>query len=169
MTTPFSDEEIEQLRNLLEVEAIKKVRQLYSHLMDTQQVDALVALFSEDAICEFGPDFGTWHGRETISRNYHQVFTGDAANAFQSMHNISNHWVELIGTNKAVGRSYLIDAVTTTAATDMPIVWLGVYDEAYEKVNGKWLISRCSLHFFWPKRGVGEGFPQPFPPHPKER
>ena len=60
---PFSYEEIQKLRELLEVEAIRKLRNLYAHLLDSGDIDALAALFTEDAVCEFGP-YGEWHGRE---------------------------------------------------------------------------------------------------------
>ena len=44
---PFSSEEIKKLRELLEIEAIRKVRLLYSQLLDSGEIDALVALFTE--------------------------------------------------------------------------------------------------------------------------
>ncbi len=160
---PFTKEEIRRLRNLLEVEDIRKTRLLYSTLMDTQRIDELAELFTEDALCEFGP-YGEWRGRETIRANYKGVFSGDSAGLFFAMHNNSNHWVELTGEATAVGRSYLIDVVTTADKEANPITWFGVYDEEYAKVDGRWLVSRCSLQFLWPERHISTNFSGVFPP-----
>ena len=159
--TELDKDEIQELRELLEIEKIRKVRHLYSLLMDSGQIDALADLFTEDAICEFGPEYGNWEGREMIRSNYHGVF--DAQNQFDAMHHSSNHYVELTGPDTATGRSYLIDVVTTTKPEDQPIVWFGLYDEDYLKVDGKWLIKRCSLQFLWPTKMTMPDFDKPYP------
>ena len=159
--TDLDNDEIQALRDLLEIEKIRKVKLLYSHLMDSGQIDALADLFTEDAICEFGPEYGNWEGRETIRSNYHGVF--DEQNHFDTMHHGTNHYVELTGQDTATGRSYLIDIVTTTKPEDQPIVWFGLYDEDYLKVAGQWLIKRCSLQFLWPTRMTMPGFEEPYP------
>ncbi len=146
----FTNEEINELRELLEKEKIRKLKQLYSHLMDSGQIDALADIFTEDAVCEFGPEYGNWEGRETIRKNYHGVFDGQAQ--FSAMHHITNHYIDITGPDTAKGRSYLLDVVTTAEADAQPIVWFGLYDEEYRKVDGTWLISKCSLQFLWPKR-----------------
>ncbi len=160
---PFTSEEIKKLRELLEIEAIRKVRLLYSQLLDSGEIDALAALFTEDALCEFGP-YGEWRGRETIRANYQQVFGEQIKQTFGSLHNTGNHWVELTSPTTAVGRSYLIDVLTHTDPAANPIEWFGLYDDAYEKVDGAWLIKRISLQFLWPQRQLTDGFPEPFPP-----
>jgi len=160
----FTADEVRSLKRLLDIEAIRKVKLLYSQLMDSHRIDDLAEIFTEDAVCEFGPEYGNWVGRETIRTNYKQVIAGPGSTVFGAMHNVCSHWVEITGPTTAVGRSYLIDTVTTLPADQMPIVWFGVYDEAYEKVDGKWLISRCSLEFMWPKRMNNPGFvPAAFP------
>jgi hypothetical protein len=160
---PFTSEEIKKLRELLEIEAIRKLKMLYSQLMDSGEIDALAELFTEDALCEFGP-YGEWRGREMIRQGYRQVFADVMKMKFGSLHNTGNHWVELTSPSIAVGRSYLIDVITHTDPTDNPIVWLGLYDEDYQKIDGAWLIKRISLQFFWPERRLSDGFPEPFPP-----
>ena len=160
---PFTSEEIKKLRELLEVEAIRKVRVLYSQLLDGGEIDALAAIFTKDALCEFGP-YGEWQGRETIRANYQQVFREQIKYIFGSLHNTGNHWVELTSPSAAVGRIYLIDALTHTDPAANPIEWFGVYDDAYEKIDGAWLIKRMSLQFLWPQRQLTERFPEPFPP-----
>lgn len=159
--TQFTSDEIQELRQLLDKEKIRKLKQLYSHLMDSGQIDALANLFTEDAVCEFGPEYGNWEGRETIRTNYHDVF--DAQDQFSAMHHITNHYIDMTGPDSAVGRSYLIDVVTTTSPEDQPIVWFGLYDEQYQKVDGNWLIKKCSLQFLWPSRMTMPEFETPYP------
>ncbi|MFL2503928.1 MAG: nuclear transport factor 2 family protein [Candidatus Azotimanducaceae bacterium] len=157
----LSSSEIGELRELLEKEKIRKVKQLYSHLMDSNQIDALADLFTEDAICEFGPEYGTWEGRETIRTNYKGVFA--EFNRFDAMHHVTNHYIDILGPDTAEGRSYLHDVMTTVEPEGQPVVWYGLYDEDYRKVDGTWLISRSTLQFLWPQKMVTNTFEEPYP------
>ena len=40
----------------LEIEAIKKLRVLYSQFFDSHRTDEMAMLFTEDAVCEFSDD-----------------------------------------------------------------------------------------------------------------
>ena len=160
-TSPFTSAEIVRLKKLLEIDAIREVRQNYSTYLDTLQVDKLADLYTENALCEFGP-YGEWRGRETIRENYRAVVSGDGAGLFHSMHHNTNHSVELVAENRATGRAYLIDVVTGVEKTAQPVLWYGVYDEIYEKVNDRWLIDRCSLQFLWPERHMSDAFMRSF-------
>ena len=85
------------------------------------------------------------------------------SNLFMAMHATCDHFVELTGADTATGRSYLLEPMTETAAGENPFIYLGVYDEDYRKIDGQWLIARCSLQFFWPERHVTNDFPGGFP------
>ena len=50
---------------LLAIEEIRNLRLEFSACFDHQDLDALVALFTDDAICDFG-SYGVWNGRDTI-------------------------------------------------------------------------------------------------------
>ena len=159
--TDITAGELKELRELLEIEKIHKLKMLYAHLMDSHQIDALADLFTEDAVCEFGPEYGNWEGRETIRANYHGVF--DEGDQFGAMHHQANHFVDLTGPETATGRSYLLDVMTTVKPEEQPIVWFGLYDEEYRKTKGQWLISKCSLQFLWPQRMTMPDFQNPYP------
>ena len=59
------------MEQLLEKEAIKELRIMYSHYFDGKNLDGLVDLFTEDAVCEFGPEYGgDWVGKARIRENY---------------------------------------------------------------------------------------------------
>ena len=160
---PFTAEEIKRLRELLEVDEIKKLILKYSQLLDSGQIDELAQIFTEDAVCEFGP-FGSWGGsREAIRESYQKVWESDAKMEFGFMHNTCNHWAELTSDTTAVGRHYLLDVYTYRAPEANPFEWFGVYDSAYEKIDGTWLIKRLALHFLWPSRELAEPFSSAFP------
>ncbi|HCC42797.1 MAG TPA: hypothetical protein DEQ32_00280, partial [Gammaproteobacteria bacterium] len=95
----LTSDEIKELRELLEIEKIRKLKLLYAHLMDSHQIDDLANLFTDDAVCEFGPEYGNWEGRETIRSNYHEVF--DSSEQFAAMHHQCNHYVDLTGPDTA--------------------------------------------------------------------
>jgi hypothetical protein len=55
--------------DLLDIESIKHQRALGSKYLDSGDLEALVDLYTEDAVCEFGP-YGSWHGRDTFLTNF---------------------------------------------------------------------------------------------------
>ena len=166
-TPSFSPEEITRLRELLDIEAIRKVGVLYSQYLDSDYLEALAELFTEDAVCEFGP-YGQWVGRETIYKNYVEVERTSGPNPgskpYQAMHANTNHWVEMTGPDTAVGRRYLLDLLTNRAPDQHPFIWLAVYDEEYRRVAGSWQISRSTIQFLWPEKHLTGAFPGTFPP-----
>lgn len=156
------------VEELLEIESIRKLRVRYSYYLDTGALDALVALFTDDAVCEFGP-YGVWTGKATIAKNYTGVMAAAILEKgpFQTLHVNTNHWVELTQPDAAVGRLYLVDLALGGAPDKNPMVWLGAYDEAYRKIGGAWKISRSSLQFMWPERHLTAGFPGAVFPDPR--
>ncbi|WP_293903165.1 nuclear transport factor 2 family protein [Phenylobacterium sp.] len=145
--------------DMLDIERIRKLRILYSYYLDAGEIDRLVALFTDDAVCEFGP-FGVWEGVEMIAENYRRVMGPVIEKGpFQSLHANTNHWVEITGPDTALGRLYLIDLAFGGPPETNPMVWLGVYDEAYTRVAGQWRIQRSGLQFMWPQRHVSDNFP----------
>ena len=159
----FTPDEIKRLRRLLDVDDIKKLGLLYSQLQDHAYLDKLADIFTEDALCEFGP-YGTWNGRQEIREHYAKVKEANGGSSFSALHANSHHWVEMTGPDTAVGRRYLLDLMTTRPKDESPFIWLGLYDEEYRKVDGQWLIARTTLQFLWPEKHITGDFPGEFPP-----
>ncbi|RMF11309.1 MAG: nuclear transport factor 2 family protein [Alphaproteobacteria bacterium] len=154
MSDQFTDAEIADLRRLLEIEAIRRLRLDYSRAVDLRDIEGVIDMFTDDALCEYGP-YGTWSGKETIARNYREMFAGEAIDPpFSSQHLNTNHTVDILSETEARGECYLIDVDTRASPTANPIIWFAHYDEQYRKENGKWLFCRSSLNFFWPERHV---------------
>ncbi len=145
-TAPLTVEE------LLEVEAIKRVRILYSHYFDMADIDSLMDLFTDDAVCEFGPNYGgDWVGKERIRAGYDE-FSGDAGQFTGAMHANTNEWIELTGPDTAKARWYLLDLSLSGPADQNPLMLMGIYDDVYRKVGGEWKIARTYIDFVWPNR-----------------
>ena len=144
---------------LMDIEKIKRLRVLYSHLLDSNDLDKLVLLFTEDAICDFG--LGRWNGRDELRQNLVKVHTQyDTRHAlsYPYIHSVSNHWVELTGSDSAEGRCYLTCWVTAEAERN-PLLLLGIYADGYRRQGSDWRIERSRVDYIWPKRDVVGGVP----------
>jgi len=150
---------------LLAVESIKRQRLLYSYYLDSGDLHSLVELFTEDAVCEFGP-YGVWTGKDTFYEKFAEAEKPWYANGyFSNLHAVTNHLVELTGAEAARGRVYLLDFVVRKLdRDDNPLYWLALYDEEYRKVDDIWKIARCSLYFTWPERHLDDAFFQKWAP-----
>jgi hypothetical protein len=146
--------------DLIALEEVRQLRGAYCAYLDHHELDALVGLFTEDAVCEFGDEFGRWNGREEIRRGYVQALA-DIGSRFDSMHVVTNPWITIEGPNRAHGRWYLIDllarqaphsALSTRGGHDNPLLYLGVYEDDYVKVDGAWRFAHVKLHFLWPQK-----------------
>lgn len=153
----FTADEVKELRKLLEIEKIRKVKNMYSHLMDGRDIPALANIVAEDCVCIFGP-YGTWTGRDQIHKGWAEVFK-DAV-PYGGFHATTNMWIEMTSDTHAVSRVYLHDiSMEQDPRGANPVVWYGTYDEEYEKINGEWKIKKCVLQFLWPKRLVTDDYP----------
>jgi hypothetical protein len=146
------------VEELLEIEEIRNLRVLYSHFFDGCDLDGLVGLFTEDAVCEFGPAFGgDWVGRDVIRANYAQQYERTAGVDHSFLHVVTNPWVELLAADRARGRCYLLDISTSVPAGSNPLRLLGIYVDSYRKLDRRWYIDRTRIDFLWPDRSVAAG------------
>jgi len=142
------------LEELLETENIKQLRIKYSHYFDGKKIEELCDLFTEDAICEFGPDYGgDWIGRDAIRENFQRFADGEGP-PYGVLHAVTNPLIEIKSKTIAHGRWYLHDLMTQEGQKNTQILY-GIYDDVYKKVFGRWLIYRTRIDFLWPKRNVG--------------
>ena len=153
VTAPTQDgrSAMDPVTRLIEIEAIKDTRHMYSHYFDGRRLDDLVGLFTADAVCEFGAAYGgDWIGRAQIRTNYARYLSADAP-AHGVMHSVTNPWIRLDSADSARGRWYLLD-LHTSPGVENPLILFGIYDDLYRKVDGRWLIHRTRIDFLWPNR-----------------
>jgi len=141
--------------DLLDIHEIENLRIQYSAYFDGREIDKLMGLFSDDAVCEFGPEYGgDWEDPETI-RNSFLRYMEREGQAWSVLHAITNHTIELTGPDTAKGRCYLLD-LNLTDGNENPLYLFGAYDDLYKKVDGQWLIYRTRIDFLWPNRYILE-------------
>ena len=153
----FTEEEVAELRTLLEVEKIRKVINLYSQLMDARDIDAMAQVYTEDAIGIWGP-YGTAHGRAEIHHMLSASYPG--RRPYDGLHCTTNPWIELTGPATALSRTYLIDVFPGAENAANPVVLYATYENDYRKVDGAWKIARSEIAFIWPERLVPETYPR---------
>ncbi len=145
--------------SLLAIEEIKHVKYLYSHLYDGGDVEEAIKLFTEDAVCEFGPRYGDWIGRNQIFEKYSGIWANNRANGglpYEVLHAFTNPHIVLTGPETAEGWWYLLEFTTKVGAEKPPRIF-GVYRDEYRKVEGAWKIARMRVDFLWPIRAFKDG------------
>jgi len=145
----------QKIEQLLHIEAIKNLRILYSHYLDSNKLKELTHLFTVDAVVQTDRD--PWCGREGIYAGLDKAFKDyDQSNHgnYPFLHAITNHWVEITGPTTAQGRCYLIDLVTGRPKNESPLLLLGLYADEYVLIGEKWQISKSQLDLVWPDRNV---------------
>ncbi len=142
------------LEQLNDLECIRRLRVLYSHYYDGQDLDALCSLFTKDALCRFGAGHGgDWNCLPAIRANYAAWFE-KFPGSFSVLHAVTNHWVELTGPVSATGRAFLLDYNFHRPQRPTPLGTVGVYDDVYAKTESGWKFQRMSLDFLWPDREI---------------
>jgi hypothetical protein len=102
----------DDVRYLIDRQAVVDVLHTYCHLVDTQQIDRMVEeVFAPDGSDDHGQ--GPVSGRENIAAWFHEAVTNIAANA----HNVSNVTVEIDG-DSARMRSRVTSWTWTMATLD---------------------------------------------------
>ena len=141
------------IEDLINIHDIKNLRIKYSAYFDGREIDKIMDLFTADAVCEFGPEYGgNWETHETIRANYLSYMEKDDL-PWRWLHVVTNHLVEMTGPDTAKGRCYLLDLNMEEGNKD-PLFLFGVYDDLYKKVDGQWLIQRTRIDFLWPDRYI---------------
>jgi ketosteroid isomerase-like protein len=150
------------IEELLEIEQIRTLRDTYAACLDGQDVARLADLFCDDAVCEFPEQFGgNWVGKDTIVSNFAEQIrtTNEPPDA---IHVVTNPWITLTGPDTAHGRCYLIDLrsqqgaeaapMTTGGGHENPLLFLGMYEDDYRRVDSGWKFAKIRLPFFWSDR-----------------
>ncbi len=128
--------------------ALRRIEQLkydYCWAYDSGDLDAVVGLFTEDAVCEMG-FFGTWRGRAEIRAGYADVMASTGIPGSRR-HMPGNPQITVEG-EAARGRWYLVD-YRTEAGVAQPTRIIASYDDLYSREGDRWLISRTSLEVHW--------------------
>jgi ketosteroid isomerase-like protein len=132
-------------QELADTEAIRRAKHMYSWYYDSVDLEGLLTLFTDDAVCDFGP-YGTWVGIEAIREGY-RVNLEREGEPYTTLHAMANQVITLNG-DTAHSRCFLLDLVMG-AADRNPLQLVAIYDEDFRRVGDSWKISRSRIDFLW--------------------
>ena len=130
---------------LVELRRVEQLKYDYCWAYDEGDLDRLVGLFTDEAVCELG-FFGTWRGAEELRRGYGELMAATGIPGSRR-HVVSNPAIEIVG-DRATGRWCVLDFRTEPGLTQ-PVRILAVADDEYHRVHGSWRIARSRLDVQW--------------------
>ena len=129
------------LEGLLDKAAISDIIHAYCYHFDRAEADEVLALFTGDAVVDYGPDVPTMTGVEEIG----PMIAGGLANFFAATsHHISNVAIQFDGPNAAQSVSYLYAWHRYQDGRPNSELW-GQYHHELCRTSEGWKISRLVL------------------------
>jgi len=128
---------MDPLRELVEVEAIKRLKYKYMRCIDQKLWDELAEVFTADATSSYGDGKFSFRGRDAI---IDLLSKGMSAPSFPSSHHVHHPEIELTSETTAKGAWALEDTVIEKAA-GWTLRGAAFYADEYVKQNGRWQIQ----------------------------
>ena len=145
------------LQELNDLENVRNLRLDYTHHFDGGDLETLLDLYTDDAVCDFGP-FGTWNGKDELRSGWAPYFGPDkdrSAPFCHGRHAVTNPRVDLRG-DEATASWFLHDIVFRNddgTMREQPVLLYGTYVDECARIDGVWKLTRTTLHFSWPVAG----------------
>ena len=131
------------LRQLLDIEEIKRLKARYFRSMDQKHWDEFAQVFARDAVLEVPEANLVKHGREAITASVSGVLTN-----VRTVHHGHMPEIELLGPDTARGVWAMFDYVEFPPGKSGERTGLkgyGHYREEYVREDGAWRIARLRL------------------------
>jgi ketosteroid isomerase-like protein len=129
------------LLELLDRRAIEDLIHSYCRHFDQNEPELVAALFTEDAVVDYGPEFPNIDGAasigETIAVGLEQTFAATS-------HHVSNIQVTFEGPDHATGLTYLYAWHRYRDGSPDGELW-GRYHHRFERTSGGWRIAGLVL------------------------
>lgn len=123
--------------DLVEIEAIKRLKYRYMRCLDQKRWQEIGECFSDDATAAYSGGKYAYTGREAIV-GFLSGSMGD--DSFHSAHQVHHPEIDLTGATTATGTWSLQDTVIDTK-WDIIIRGAAFYEDEYVKRDGVWLIQ----------------------------
>jgi len=142
----------DQLRTLVEIEAIKQLKASYCYLVDagsagdSAKIDELLELFTEDAKGDYGP-MGTYEGKEALTKLFKEASPEVMPFSAHMVHN------PIINVDEESATGWWYFEISCTIKPLNKAVWIqGKYEDEYVKVEGKWKFKsiKATINYFTP-------------------
>jgi hypothetical protein len=123
---------------LLDIEAIKRVKYKYLRCLDQKLWDEMADVFTEDAVAAYSGGKYAFEGRGEIIAF---LVRSMGAETFHSSHRVHHPEIDLAGDGTAVG-VWAMDDVVVMTDWNLTVRGAAFYEDVYRKVGGDWLIAR---------------------------
>ena len=134
-----------ELKALVEIEAIKKLKAKYWRCCDRKLWDELAECFTDNAVANYS---SRCEGKAAILQLIQRSL---GPRTILSTHRGHNPEIELTGANTAKGIWALYDYIVDTQANTSRAGW-AYYEDEYSKEAGKWQITSSTIvRIFWEK------------------
>jgi len=130
------------LNELRDIEAIKRLKATYCHLVDAGRWDDLAELFTADARCDYG-FFGCYEGRDQIVNTFFRGLVASAASF--NAHMVHNPIIDVRG--DAASGAWYLTAHTTIQPANQAVWVMGIYHDEFRRVAGIWKLASLEFEF----------------------
>jgi hypothetical protein len=131
--------------DLVEIEAIKRLKYRYLRCLDEKLWDELRDCFSEDATSAYSDGQLSFDGRDAILEFLRSAM---GAASFHSSHFVHHPEIDLVGPAAATGVWALEDTIIEASA-GITIRGAGFYSDEYRKSDGVWRIGHTGYRRTW--------------------
>ncbi len=131
----------DSLQGLLDKSAIADVIHAYCLHFDRADAEAVAALFTDDAVVDYGPDVPTMSGLDEIKP---MVAKGLADLFAASSHHVSNIMIQFEGPDQATSICYLYAWTRYQKGNRDGELW-GQYYQEFRRTAGGWKIAKLVL------------------------
>lgn len=131
--------------DLVELEAIKRLKYAYMRCVDQKRWDDLAELLTDDVVARYSAGKYAKNGADAVIEWMRSTMDHDA---FHSSHRANHPEIEFVSDVEATGTWTLDDTVIDTAQ-GFTMRGSGFYDDRYRKIDGRWLIAETGYKRTW--------------------
>jgi hypothetical protein len=124
--------------DLVEHEAIKRLKYKYLRCLDQKRWDEMRECFTEDAVAAYSGGKYAYDGRDAILEFLRRAM---GAETFLSSHRVHHPEIELRSPSEATG-TWALEDVVIEEKWGVTIRGAAFYEDEYVKRDGRWLIRR---------------------------
>jgi ketosteroid isomerase-like protein len=130
------------VRALVDRQEITDLIHAYCDCFDRNDPEGVAALFTDDAVLDYGPEFDNIVGREAIAP---RIAVGLERTFAATSHHVSNIQITLESADDARSLSYLYAWHRYCDGSPDGYLW-GRYVHRFRREHGRWLIAELVLH-----------------------
>ena len=126
------------IEDLIEIEAIKRLKYRYMRCLDQKLWDEMASCFTEDAVALYSGGKYRYEGRDAILEFLSRSMGADT---FHSSHRVHQPEIDVTSPTNAMG-TWAMDDVVVMTDWNLTVRGAAFYTDEYVKVDGEWKIAR---------------------------